>query len=114
MIFDILISAAVSAAPALPVQAAAQPTPFAQAAQMNDQALAGATAREDINQIANSEQAASVSESSVSGTVQTGSTTFSDNAFQNVSGLTVVNANTGNNVAINGAITLNVAISPGP
>lgn len=81
---------------------------------VDEAVLEQSTAREDVNQISTSEQSASVSSSSVNGVSETGTATFSDNAFQNVSGLTVVNANTGNNVAINGAIVVNVSIVPAP
>ena len=86
--------------------------PFGQAVPLDVATLGTTTAREDLNQIAVSNQTAQVSSSSVSGTTQTGNTTFSDNAFANVSGLTVINANTGNNAAINGAITVNLTIVP--
>ncbi len=110
--FDLLLFLAAAA----PVSAASDaPVPvFGTETAVDETALERATARQDVNQVSNSDQAAEVSNSSVSGNVQTGTAAFSDNAFQNVSGLTVINANTGNNVAINGAIVVNVAISPGP
>jgi hypothetical protein len=86
--------------------------PFATARSLDSAELARQTAREDIAQIANSEQAATASRNTVEGQSQTGNATFADNAFQNVSGFTVVNANTGNNSAINGAIVVNVTITP--
>jgi hypothetical protein len=108
-----LVTGVQSSAP--PEATAPKPTlaaPFSDKNVVSDLALATATAREDLGQLANNDQTAAVSNSRVSGNVETGSASFSDNAFQNVSGLTVVNANTGNNVAINGAIVLNVAITP--
>ena len=36
---------------------------------------------------------------------------LSDNAFQNATGLTVINANTGNNVAMNASLTVNVVMT---
>lgn len=87
-------------------------SPFAAAKSLDSAELAKQTAREDIAQIANSEQTATVSRNTVEGQSQTGNATFAGNAFQNVSGFTVVNANTGNNSAINGAIVVNVTITP--
>ena len=111
MTFSILLAAAVSATP--PANPPAVPAPpFEDASSLDDQSLGKATAREDLNQLAVNTQTASVSSNSVSGVTNTGTATFADQAFQNVSGLTVINANTGNNVAINGAITVNLTISP--
>jgi hypothetical protein len=84
-------------------------SPFA-APRMRDGDLGLSTAREDIGQIATAEQTAVVSDSKVSGNVQTGAVSISDNAFQNLSGLSVINANSGNNVAINAAMNVNVTI----
>lgn len=93
---------------------AAAVAPFGSAAPLNNQRLSAATAREDLNSQAVSQLTASSSSNSVSGNSQTGNATFRDNAFANVSGLTVINSNTGNNVAINGAITVNLTIAPAP
>lgn len=110
MIFELILFAAAGASQ----PGAVTPSGFEGASIVDEATLAKSTAREDVNQMANSEQTAEVSSSSVSGNVETGTAAFSDNAFQNVSGLTVVNANTGNNVAINGSIVVNVSLSPGP
>lgn len=106
----LLTVATVTAAPAIDTNDQAH-SPFEAAREVDDEELSKLRAREDLVQIANSEQVASVSDSSVSGDVDTGASTFSD-SFQNVSGLTVVNANTGNNVAINGSIVVNISITP--
>lgn len=87
-------------------------SPFAAEKSLDGAKLARQTAREDIAQIANSEQAATASRNTVEGQSQTGNATFTGNAFQNAAGFTVVNANTGNNSAINGAIVVNVTITP--
>jgi len=72
-------------------------------------AIAG---REDLAQIAQAEQNAVVSRSSVNGQSTTGGIAIDDNAFQNLSGLSVVNANTGNNVAINASMNVNISLYP--
>lgn len=69
--------------------------------------------RADLNQIAQSDHVAAVSDSSVSGNSVTGAVAIDGNAFQNLSGLSIVNANTGNNVAINASMNVNIALLPG-
>jgi len=110
----LIAAAAIGLAAAAPQDGTspAPTAPFATAVPLSEGGLAAATAREDVNQLAINRQTASVSSSSVSGTTQTGNASFAGNAFSNVSGLTVINANTGNNVAINGAITVNLTITP--
>ena len=68
--------------------------------------------RADLNQIAESNHVAAVSDSSVSGNSVTGAVAIDGNAFQNLSGLSIVNANTGNNVAINASMNVNIALLP--
>ncbi len=97
--------------PQLPAEAAA--APFAGAA-LDDSALQTIAGREDTAQISTSTQVAGVSQNSVGDNVQTGDARISDNAFQNLSGLSILNVNTGNNVAINATMNVNIAISPAP
>jgi len=75
------------------------------------QAIAG---REDTTQVSQADLAAGVSENSVGDNSVTGAATIDGNAFQNMSGLSILNVNTGNNVAINAAMNVNVSISPAP
>lgn len=111
MTFILFLAAAVAAP--LPAEApAAQPAPFAAAASLDETTLAASTAREDVAQIATATQTAQVSNNSVNGNSRTGEVGFDGNAFQNFSGLGIVNANSGNNVGINAAITVNVTITP--
>lgn len=70
--------------------------------------------REDTTQIAQAELAAGVSQNSVGDNATTGNATINGNAFQNMSGLSILNVNTGNNVAINAAMNVNISISPVP
>jgi hypothetical protein len=84
-------------------------------AQAIDDASLGAIAgREDTVQHATSQQTAGVVDNSVGDNVRTGDATIDGNAFQNLSGLSILNVNTGNNVAINAAMNVNIAINPGP
>ncbi len=73
-------------------------------------AIAG---REDTAQIAQNQQTAGVSKNSVGDNSVTGDARIADNAFQNMSGLSILNVNTGNNVAINAAMSVNISITPG-
>ena len=94
------------------IQAAQAQNPFA-AAPVADERLGKETAREDINQATIAEHQASVANNSINGDSTTGTIAIDDQAFQNMSGLSVLNANTGNNVAINASMQVNVALTPG-
>jgi hypothetical protein len=73
------------------------------------QAIAG---RQDLSLIAEAENTASVTDNSVGDNSSTGEVRVADNAFQNLSGLSLLNINTGNNVAINASMNVNIAINP--
>ena len=99
---------------AAPEPAATAPaTPFGDTA-IDDGALGAIAGREDTNQITIANSAAGVSQNSVGDNVTTGDARISDNAFQNLSGLSILNVNTGNNVAINATMNVNIAIQPTP
>lgn len=70
--------------------------------------------REDTTQVSQAELAAGVSQNSVGDNSVTGNANIDGNAFQNMSGLSILNVNTGNNVAINAAMNVNISISPAP
>ena len=53
-----------------------------------------------------------VADNHIVGNVATGGVSIDGNAFQSLNGLAIVNANTGNNVAINASLNVNVAITP--
>ena len=107
-------AAGVPAASAQPTIAPiASDTPFA-AAPLDDGTLGAAAGREDTQQAATATQVAGVSQNSVGDNVRTGDARIADNAFQNMSGLSILNVNTGNNVAINAAMNVNIAIQPAP
>lgn len=88
-----------------------QAVPFA-AAPLATEALDRETARADVNQAAVSDQVARVSGNSINGPSTTGQVSFDGAAFQNVQGLTIVNANSGNNVAINASLNVNLNFAP--
>jgi hypothetical protein len=79
-----------------------------------EDSLARVAGREDLTMIATASQTAGVSRNSVGDNAVTGEVRITDSAFQNMSGLSVVNVNTGNNVAINAAMNVTIAITPNP
>lgn len=79
-----------------------------------DDTLQATAGREDIALIAQADQAATVSKNSVGNNSVTGGVRIADSAFQNLSGLSVLNVNTGNNVAINASMNVNISINPMP
>ena len=91
----------------------AAPAPFATSA-LGDDALHGIAGREDTQQAATANQTAGVSHNSVGDHVQTGDAQIDGNAFQNMSGLSILNVNTGNNVAINAALNVNISLQAAP
>lgn len=111
----IAVMAAVSAAISLagPANAEAPGAAFA-VAPVGDDVLQKAAGREDVAEIAQADQAATVSRNSVGDNSHTGAVQISDNAFQNLQGLAVLNVNTGNNVAFNAAMNVNISINSNP
>ena len=87
-------------------------SPFADSVIASDETLDQATAREDLSVVAESRQTSNVSNNSVNGNSVTGDVRLSDSAFQNASGLTLVNANSGNNVSMNSSINVSIVSTP--
>lgn len=54
---------------------------------------------------------AAVIENSISGNFETGAVTLDGQAFQNMNGLAVINANSGNNVAVNSVLMVNISFA---
>ncbi|ONF95209.1 hypothetical protein [Sphingomonas jeddahensis] len=80
-----------------------------------DGALAQVAGREDSGtQIAIATQRNTVSGNSVVGRSVTGNVAIDGNAFQNLQGLAVISANSGNNVAINSAMNVTINLAPRP
>jgi hypothetical protein len=109
----LMMTAAVAASPA-PGSDAAAVSAFGAAARVDSGSLERATAREDLSQVAVSEQTSRVSNNTISGPSVTGPVTIDGNAFQNLQGLAIINANAGNNVSINASLTVNLNFSPAP
>lgn len=112
----LLLAAAASAA--LPIAATAQErsapaeeSPFGVAKPIGNADLGTVTGRDELSQVVNARNASTVSGNSVTGNSQTGTIHFDSNSFQNLNGLSLLSANTGNNVSINSSLNVNVAIS---
>ncbi|HEU4649988.1 MAG TPA: hypothetical protein VFS49_01105 [Croceibacterium sp.] len=97
---------------ATPGGAEPRAAPFETAA-VDDRELGTIAGRENTRQVALNEQSAGVSRNSVGDNSVTGDAQIDGNAFQNMSGFSILNVNTGNNVAINAAMTVNISIQPG-
>ncbi|HEV2567133.1 hypothetical protein [Sphingomonas sp.] len=82
-------------------------------APVSDTALRVIAGRADTSMLARSEQTSAVSENSVGDNVATGDVRIDAQAFQNLQGLSLLNVNTGNNVSMNSAMNVNIAINPG-
>lgn len=93
-----------------PAAARAQQAPFATV--VAEDTLGAVAGREDVQQEASAVQTAQVSRNSVGDHVTTGDATIDGQAFQNLSGLSILNVNTGNNVAINAAMNVTISLSP--
>ncbi len=104
----------------LPVAAAAQgappPTPvpappFGAAPPVDNAQLGAVTGQSDLSQVIRAQNTSTVSGNSVNGPSETGTISFDPTSFQNLNGLSLLSANTGNNVSINSSLNVNVAIN---
>jgi hypothetical protein len=82
------------------------------AAPVGDVALQAIAGREGTSLIAQADQVATSANNGVGDDSRTGDINISDAAFQNASGLTLLNINSGNNVAINASMNVNIVINP--
>lgn len=72
--------------------------------------LAAITGRADTAMAVRAENSSTVAHNSVTGQSQTGAINFDGQSFQGLAGLSLLSANTGNNVSINSSLNVNVAI----
>ena len=96
-----------SAPSSTPVQA----SPFGTAAPVDNAQLGAVTGQSDLSQVIRAQNTSTVSGNSVNGHSETGTISFDPNSFQNLNGLSLLTANTGNNVSINSSLNVNVAIN---
>ena len=98
--------------PAVPVAEAAAPaSPFGDAHAVDGAALQAVAGMANLQQFANANNNSVVAGNSVNGHSITGEIAIDGQAFQNMNGLSILTANTGNNVSINAAMNVNVSIS---
>lgn len=96
---------------ATPALAQTAPAPF-DAPPVPSEALDKVAGRADVIQQVRASNTSSVANNSINGDSTTGAIQFDANAFDNMHGLSVLSANTGNNVAINSSLNVNVSIRP--
>lgn len=87
---------------------------FGADARVEEEVLGAVAGREDTNQTTVSNNVNEVSNNSVGDNSVTGTIGIDGNAFQNMSGLSILSVNTGNNVAFNSAMNVNISINPVP
>lgn len=96
----------------LPVLAIEPQADIFDAAPVPEATLAATTGREQANWLhATSTNTAIVAENTVGDNSVTGAVNISDAAFQNGSGISMINFNTGNNSSINAAMSVNLQIT---
>ena len=89
--------------------------PMFVAAPLSEDELAASTGRQNDNWMsATSNNSAVVANNRVGDNTTTGTVNVTDSAFQNVSGISMVNFNTGNNSSINAAMSVNLQINAAP
>jgi hypothetical protein len=100
-----------AAVPAPALAQAAPAAPFGGAAPVDNALLGAVTGQSDLSQVIRAQNTSTVSGNSVNGHSETGTISFNPNSFQNLNGLSLLSANTGNNVSINSSLNVNVAIN---
>jgi hypothetical protein len=85
--------------------------PFGAAAAIGNDTLGTVTGQADLAQVVEARNTGTVTGNTVSGQSQTGTITFDGSSFRDLNGLSLLSANTGNNVAINSSLNVNVAIN---
>lgn len=116
MIKSFILAAGILAAAGAQGQARPEPSesalPFGDAAKVGGAELAKTIGSADLSMVIAAKNSSNVSNNVISGGAVTGGISFDQAALSNLSGLSVLSANTGNNVAINSSLNLNVAIRP--
>ena len=110
--------------PAIPAQAdtaalidtrtlAALESPFEGDGLVSDDTLMWIAGKADINQEAVATNTGVVAGNTVGDNAVTGNVVIDNNAFQNLNGLSILSINTGNNVALNAAMNVNISLTAG-
>lgn len=98
-------------AAASPIVAEPSTAPFGAVNPVENADLKVVTGQADLAQVVNAQNSGVVSGNTVTGNSQTGTIHFDSSSFQNLNGLSLLSANTGNNVSINSSLNVNVAIN---
>jgi hypothetical protein len=109
MVLITVLGLGMAGAPAIAQQA---PDPFGPGHAVADTQLRTITGMADVAQAIMASNTSNVSNNQVNGNSTTGTISFDPASFQNMNGLSVLSANTGNNVSINSSLNVNVAIRP--
>jgi len=88
------------------------PLTFAGAKQVDDVQLGRITGMSNLAQVVSAQNSSNVSNNQINGNSQTGAIGFDASSFQNMNGLSVLSANTGNNVSINSSLNVNISLHP--
>ena len=86
-------------------------SPFGAAMPIEDVQLNTITGQADLAQVVNAQNKGVVSGNTITGESHTGTINFDSSSFQNLNGLSLLSANTGNNVSINSSLNVNVSIT---
>jgi hypothetical protein len=97
---------------ALPTAAPSADGPFANATPVSGGELGAVTGQTDLAMVVRAQNTSTVSNNTVSGQSQTGAIRFDAQSLSNLNGLSLLSANTGNNVSINSSLNVNIAIRP--
>lgn len=93
-----------------PLPALAQ-SAFGEEALVEDTDLSRVAGREDLNQFILSDQKTTVSQNTIGNNSTTGSVQIDGNAFQNLSGMSVITANSGSQVAITSQMFVTISLA---
>lgn len=90
----------------------AETSPFGGTTSVDAQALGAVVGKTDVSMVIRAQNTSNVSNNSVNGNSVTGTINFDASSFSSMNGLSLLSANTGNNVAINSSLNVNVALRP--
>lgn len=79
---------------------------------VDDSQLRAVSGKAELSQIATAEISGKVANNTINGDSTTGTIQFDASSFQGMNGLSILSANTGNNVSINSAMNVNVTVHP--
>ena len=108
----LLCIASALAAAGTPAWADGPDAPFAASSTVDGETLSHVTGKADTAMSVRAQNTSTVAGNAVVGQSQTGTISFDSASFQNMAGLSLLSANTGNNVAINSSLNVNVSIQP--